>query len=143
MQDRPFREVVEIRGHIIDSMTLPAIMDEIMDRGGEFDVQTLEVGRHKDDPSYARIEVRAGSKAALDALLDRIGRLGATRVRGATVQPPPAPADGVFPDDFYSTTNLRTEVNIGGDWTPVAFPEMDCAILVHGVDRSARCVTLG
>src|SRR5581483_5314716 len=48
MDDRPFREVVEMRGHIIDSMTLPAIMDEIIDRGGEFAVQTLEVGRHKE-----------------------------------------------------------------------------------------------
>src|SRR5438045_1615690 len=98
MADRPFREVVEIRGHIIDSMTLPAIMDEIMDRGGEFDVQTLEVGRHKDDPSYARIEIRASSQAELDALLARVGRLGATRVAAAIVRTAPAPADGVFPD---------------------------------------------
>jgi lysine-ketoglutarate reductase/saccharopine dehydrogenase-like protein (TIGR00300 family) len=143
MEDRPFREVVEIRGHIIDSMTLPTIMDEVMDRGGEFDVQTLQVGRHKEDPSYARIEIRAASQADLDTLLDRVGRLGATPVASAPVQTAAAPADGVFPDNFYSTTNLRTEVNIDGTWAAVAFTEMDCAILVDAEQATARCVTLG
>src|SRR3954451_17570991 len=89
MADLPFREVVEIRGHIIDSMILPAIMDEIMDRGGEFDVQTLEVGRHKDDPSYARLEVRAATREELDLLLDQVQRLGATSVRESPVQTAP------------------------------------------------------
>ena len=32
-----FSEIVELRGHIIDSYALPRIMDEVMDRGGEFD----------------------------------------------------------------------------------------------------------
>ena len=69
MVERPFSEVVEIRGHIIDSMILPTIMDEIMDRGGDFDVQTFEIGRRKDEPSYARIEIRASSAEELEALI--------------------------------------------------------------------------
>src|SRR5438552_18023725 len=86
MVERPFSEVVEIRGHIIDSMILPQIMDEIMDRGGDFDVQTFEIGRRKDAPSYARLEIRAGSPEQLEALVDRVGRLGAT---GTPVRPAP------------------------------------------------------
>jgi len=31
-----FSETVELHGHIIDSYALPRIMDEVMDRGGEF-----------------------------------------------------------------------------------------------------------
>jgi len=140
--DLPFSDVVEIRGHIIDSMILPRIMDEIMDRGGEFEIQAMEVGRRKEDPSYARIEIRAGAKEELEALLDRVGRLGATPVRVSPARTLPSPADGVFPDDFYSTTNLQTEVNVAGAWIPVAYPEMDCGILLDGQAGTARCVTL-
>ena len=43
--------------------------------------------------------------------------------------------DGVFPDDFYSTTNLETVVRLGGHWVPVENPEMDCGIVVTG-DRA-------
>jgi lysine-ketoglutarate reductase/saccharopine dehydrogenase-like protein (TIGR00300 family) len=43
----------------------------------------------------------------------------------------PAPADGVFPDGFYSTTNLETVVRLGGQWVPVEQPEMDCGLLVR------------
>ena len=40
--------------------------------------------------------------------------------------------DGVFPDGFYSTTNLETVVRLGGHWVPVENPEMDCGIVVDG-----------
>jgi lysine-ketoglutarate reductase/saccharopine dehydrogenase-like protein (TIGR00300 family) len=43
--------------------------------------------------------------------------------------------DGVFPDDFYSTTNLETLVRLGTSWVPVEQPEMDCGLLVHGEGR--------
>jgi lysine-ketoglutarate reductase/saccharopine dehydrogenase-like protein (TIGR00300 family) len=44
----------------------------------------------------------------------------------------PAPSDGVFPDGFYSTTNLETVVRLDGQWVPVEQPEMDCGLLVVG-----------
>ena len=28
----------------------------------------------------------------------------------------PAPADGVLPEGFFSTTNLPTYVKVGGEW---------------------------
>jgi len=140
--EKLYSEVVEIRGHIIDSMILPTIMDEIMDRGGEFDVQAFEIGRRKDQPSYARLEIRAGSLEELEALLDRVGRLGASPVRASPVQTAPALTGGVFPDNFYSTTNLHTLVNLDGEWRPVAFPEMDCGIIIDRSSRSAWCIPI-
>ena len=142
MEERPFRDTVELRGHIIDSMILPSIMDEIMDRGGDFDVQELQVGRRKDEPSYCRIEIRAASREELETLVDRVGRLGAVRVQASAARTEPAPADGMFPDGFYSTTNLQTLVNIGGEWTPVEYPEMDCGIALDVDERTARCITI-
>ena len=38
--------------------------------------------------------------------------------------------EGIFPEGFYSTSNLPTEVLIGGRWVTVENIEMDCAIAV-------------
>ncbi len=42
----------------------------------------------------------------------------------------PAPADGVLPDDFFSTTNLPTYVKVGGVWRLPLEPRMDSAIVL-------------
>ncbi|HMG17504.1 MAG TPA: hypothetical protein VK573_02175, partial [Gemmatimonadales bacterium] len=41
----------------------------------------------------------------------------------------PAPADGVLPDGFFSTTNLPTYVKLPGDWRRPRLPRMDCVIV--------------
>ncbi|MGZ3373830.1 MAG: ornithine cyclodeaminase family domain, partial [Gemmatimonadaceae bacterium] len=41
-----------------------------------------------------------------------------------------APADGVLPDDFFTTTNLPTYVKIGGKWRMPREPRMDAALLL-------------
>jgi lysine-ketoglutarate reductase/saccharopine dehydrogenase-like protein (TIGR00300 family) len=42
----------------------------------------------------------------------------------------PAPADGVLPEDFFSTTNLPTYVRIRGEWKLPREPRMDSALLI-------------
>ena len=46
----------------------------------------------------------------------RIQVHGANPVDPGTALTRPAPSDGVFPDDFYSTTNLDTFVRLDRDW---------------------------
>src|SRR5208283_4546575 len=41
----------------------------------------------------------------------------------------PAPADGVLPEGFYSTTNLPTWVKSDGQWTMPREPRMDAALV--------------
>src|SRR5215813_4388415 len=125
-----FSEIVELRGHIIDSYALPRIMDEVMDLGGEFVIQDIQVGRRKDEQSYARIQITAPDRELLEMLLDRAQRIGAVPEMVEPVKLVPAPADGVFPEEFYSTTNLATDVRIANKWIEVQWPEMDCAIAV-------------
>ncbi len=43
----------------------------------------------------------------------------------------PAPADGVLPDGFFSTTNLPTYVRVAGAWRRPRLPRMDCVIVLH------------
>jgi lysine-ketoglutarate reductase/saccharopine dehydrogenase-like protein (TIGR00300 family) len=138
----PFTETIELRGHIIDSLVLPQIMDEVMDRGGEFVIQQIDVGRRKDEPSYARIQISAPDAELLELLVDRAQRIGAILEQVDHVQTSPAPADGVFPEGFYSTTNLETEVRLNGAWVKVDWPEMDCAIAVDSDTGRAWTVAL-
>ena len=137
-----FTETVELHGHIIDSYALPRIMDEIMDRGGEFVIEDIRVGRRKDEPSYARIQISAPDRELLDLLLDRAERIGAVREEPASVQLAPAPADGVFPEGFYSTTNLETAVRLNQRWVGVEWPEMDCGIAADPSENRAWTVAL-
>lgn len=59
----------------------------------------------------------------------------------------PAPADGVLPDGFFSTTNLPTYVKVGGRWRLPAEPRMDAALVLRGdgsvVVREGRRVRAG
>jgi lysine-ketoglutarate reductase/saccharopine dehydrogenase-like protein (TIGR00300 family) len=138
----PFSEIVELRGHIIDSYALPRIMEEVMDRGGDFVIEEIRVGRRKDEPSYARIQISAPNQELLDVLLDRAQRIGAVPEEVEQVSLLPAPAEGVFPEGFYSTTNLDTAVRLSGQWVKVEWPEMDCAIAVDPAANRAWTVAL-
>jgi lysine-ketoglutarate reductase/saccharopine dehydrogenase-like protein (TIGR00300 family) len=54
-----------------------------------------------------------------------------------------APADGIFPDDFYATTHLPTQVRLNGRWVEVSQIEMDLGILVDEGVSTARAIPMG
>ncbi len=62
-------EEVEVRGHIVDSLLLPKILDRILQMGGTFEIHECKIGVRRSDPSYARIGIRAGSPEAIDAII--------------------------------------------------------------------------
>jgi lysine-ketoglutarate reductase/saccharopine dehydrogenase-like protein (TIGR00300 family) len=59
----------------------------------------------------------------------------------------PAPADGVLPQNFFSTTNLPTYVRIGGEWRLPRESRMDSALVLDADDvlwvREGRRVRKG
>ena len=54
-----------------------------------------------------------------------------------------APADGMFPDEFYATTHLPTQVRVRGQWVEVEGIEMDLGIRVDPRQPAARTVPMG
>ncbi|MDA2916909.1 TIGR00300 family protein [Nitrospinae bacterium AH_259_B05_G02_I21] len=135
-------ELIEVRGHIIDSLLLPKILDEIIAAGGSFTIQDVQVGERRVDPSYARIEVVASSPEALEAILGRITQHGAKLVHEEDALLEAASMDGVFPEGFYPTTNLRTSVRLGGRWHEVEVSEMDCGIVWDPAAERAAAVPM-
>lgn len=130
VQKKVHTEEIELRGHIIDSWVLPRVFDAVMDLGGEFEVLEIQVGKRKDETSHARLRVAAPSAPQLAEIMTQLQELGAEVVGKADVETKPAPRDGALPPDFYSTSNLPTEVRLGGRWIAVDGTEMDVAILV-------------
>jgi hypothetical protein len=47
-------EVVEVEGHIIDSLTLAKVMDVILAAGADYRVMDVHIGRTNNDESSAR-----------------------------------------------------------------------------------------
>lgn len=141
MSDTAFVEEVELRGHIIDSLLLPKVLDEVLTHGCTYVLKEMKVGERQTDPSFARIEVRAGSADALTEVLAAIHPHGAVPVAEYDCQIETADMDGAFPEGFYSTTNFRTQVRLGGEWIEVEDQEMDCGVLVDP-EGAARCVAM-
>ncbi len=132
-------EVIELSGHIIDSWTLPRAWDAIMDRGGNFAVEEMRVGVNKTESSYARIRVDAPDDETLDRILTEVQQFGAVLVHKEDVVTTAVEQDGVLPAKFYSTTNLPTQVRIGGQWVTVESIEMDVAVIIDRAKKYAYC----
>jgi lysine-ketoglutarate reductase/saccharopine dehydrogenase-like protein (TIGR00300 family) len=135
-------EDIELQGHIIDSLLLPKVLDEILTRGGSYVVKDIRIGQRQTDPSYARLEVRAGSGQLLEDILAAIHDHGAVPVAARNCAYLLADMPGAFPEGFYSTTNYRTQVRLGGEWIEVEDQEMDCGILLDLDGKSARCTPM-
>jgi lysine-ketoglutarate reductase/saccharopine dehydrogenase-like protein (TIGR00300 family) len=135
-------EEVEIQGHIIDSLLLPKVLDEILTHGGTYTLKDIRIGQRQADTSYARIEVRAPTAVQLDEILDIIHDHGATPTSADDCSVVAADMDGAFPEEFYSTTNYRTQIRLHGEWIDVEDQEMDCGILVDPEGGAARCIPM-
>jgi lysine-ketoglutarate reductase/saccharopine dehydrogenase-like protein (TIGR00300 family) len=135
-----FSEQIELRGHIIDSLLLPKVLDEILTGGGSFTIREIKIGKQRNDPSYASIEVMASSPEAVDDIVRRLRQQGAEVVEQKGVRLAEAPADGVFPPDFYVTTNQQTYVHHNGKWIEVEPVTMDCGIAVDVQKSTASTV---
>src|SRR6058998_3749271 len=135
-----FSETIELRGHIIDSLILPKVLDQILTHGASFKIAEIKIGQKRADQSFARIEVTAETSDALDELVLRLRQHGAETVERANVQLAKAPEGGVFPHDFYVTTNQQTFVRFDGKEIEVRPAMMNSAIVVDRKRRSARAV---
>jgi len=130
-------DTIEARGHLIDSGLLSAIFDKIIELKGSYEILHFDIGRTNDDPSRIQMRVTAPDRPALDDLLQQITTFGAHAVGERDALVKAAEKDRCVPDDFYSTTNHRTHVRLGGRWVEVESQRMDAVIIVTG--QAATC----
>ena len=136
------QETVILSGHIIDSLILAKVLDTIVMMGGLFDLPEVKIGTTRDEPSSARIIIRAPSSERLSEILRAIQPHGAVREAMHDCLLATAPTDGVFPEQFYATTHLPTQVRVDGRWVNVDPIEMDVGIRVKSAGDSATAAAV-
>jgi hypothetical protein len=122
-------ETVELQGHIFDTGVFAQLLNDVIEYGGDYRIEHVQPGRGHTDESIARLVVSADDVEQLSRILMRLQTHGVNQVTAGSAMLRPALRDGVFPDDFYSTTNLDTQIHLNGHWIEVVNPEMDWASL--------------
>ena len=139
MSPQSYSEIVEAEGHLIDSRLLTSVFDKVIERGAGFDVLEFTIGRTNEEFSHLHLRVTTETREGLRELLESLLPLGChPRPQGeARLE---EACDGFVPDDFYSTTNHRTEIHHAGRWVEVERQRMDAVVVV--LDGRAVCRTL-
>src|SRR6185437_4864562 len=130
-------EVVEAQGHLIDSHIMERIFDTVVEAGGRFEVEHFSIGRTNSDPSKLRLRIEVPSQQQMEKLMPQLLGLGCAAVESGDAELRSAERDRCAPEDFYSTTNQRTQVRRHGTWMDVQNQRMDAMIVVE--DGRASC----
>ncbi len=135
-----FEQMVEAKGHLIDSGIMSRILDRIIEGKCSFEILKFDVGKTNDDESRTRIKIHSPNIQSMNELLDVLVPLGCYLAEEQNAQFMPAPGRAHVPDDFYSTTNYRTYIRANGEWKPVFDQRMDGVIRLDA--DGPHCVKL-
>ena len=135
-----YSKIIEVKGHLIDSLVLTKIFDSVMDLEGKFEVMKISVGKLKTDESYAKLKIIGKNNAHLNEIITVLHREGATTKTQKNCKTKAATRNMVFPDNFYSTTNNHTSIYHNNKWINVDNMMMDKCIIVKG--NKATCVPI-
>ncbi len=127
-------------GHLIDSGIITRILNAIVDAGADYRVVSFTMGKSRADSSHLELELRAGTPETLESLTGHLVNLGCFERNAAEAKLSPAPARSCVPEDFYATTNRRTQVFLAGAWRDVANLRMDGVIVAHGTDLRCKLI---
>ena len=131
-------ETVDAEGHLIDSGDLQAILTTIVEQGAAYEILTFDMGRTNSSPSRLSVRLTAESRESLDHLLATLTTYGCYVAGAPDAVVRVNDIAGAAPLDFYSTTNHRTQVLLGGRWVTVDHQRMDAAIVVDGARAFCR-----
>ena len=119
-------------GHLIDSGIMSEILNVILSEGADYTVLSFDIGKVKTEKSKMELLLKCKTAEQLSVVSGRLTALGAYEKGAVEAVFKPAEKNACVPEDFYSTTNHRSEVFTGGRWVPVGSQRMDGVIVRHG-----------
>ncbi|MCC7497867.1 MAG: TIGR00300 family protein [Bryobacterales bacterium] len=128
----PLQEVVEAEGHLIDSHIMERIFDTVVECDGRFEVEHFHIGRTNSEPSRLRLRIEAADSEQMAKMMSALLGLGCSPVDSSDAELMTIGRDRCAPVDFYSTTNHRTLVRLGGKWIPAENQRMDALLVAEG-----------
>jgi len=123
-------ETVKADGHLIDSGNFQSILTTVVEHGSEYEILRFDVGRKNAEGSHLTLCLTSDTPARLHDLLSKLSVFGCYVKDTPEVLLRTADLDGAVPVDFYSTTNHRTSVFLGGAWVPADEQRMDAVLVV-------------
>ena len=134
----PLSEVVAAEGHLIDSHILEQIFDTAVECGVRYEVEEFRIGRTNADASHLRLKLEAPTAEAMARVLEQLLPLGCSPVEGGDAVTERVEKDCCAPENFYSTTNHKTEVRINGKWVTVENQRMDAMVVIQNGKAACR-----
>jgi hypothetical protein len=130
--------IIELSGHIIDSLTLAKVIDRIQAVGVDYQVNDIRIGRHKQDVSVAHISIWSQFPDVVSSLLDDLKTYGASPIAENPVQLALSPADGLLPEHACIRWVPPTEILLNQTWLPVRAQGLELTIVVDPAQNVAR-----
>lgn len=116
-------------GHLIDSGQLTTILNLIIQEGADYEITRFDVGKTPDDESTMRILLKAEDEVQLESTAAKLTAFGVRAVGESEAEWSKVVRDMAAPENFYSTTNHKTEVFYGAKWQTVGHQRMDAAVV--------------
>jgi len=127
-------------GHLIDSGILTQTLNTIIADGADYEIIELKVGKTNTQESVIEIDLICETEEQIQALSPKLVQFGSYEKKTPEALFKVAPGDKCVSEDFYSTTNHRTEVFYNKKWCQVANQRMDAVIVLK--DEGPICVKL-
>jgi lysine-ketoglutarate reductase/saccharopine dehydrogenase-like protein (TIGR00300 family) len=127
-------------GHLIDSGLLTRMLNLVVEAGADYRIITFSMGKVRTDSSRLEIEVSCQRPEQLESLTGLLVNQGCYEKQVGEAVLRPAVKDSCVPDDFYATTNRRTQVFLRGAWREVADMRMDGVIVSRGQDLTCKLI---
>ena len=121
--------IVQAEGHLIDSGILSNILNTILVKGGDYRIISFQVGKTPEETSRLTIELIAETETLLDSIIPSIKLFGIFEKLVPSASLIVVDKDKHAPEEFYSTSNHRTEVFYEGNWYQVSAQRMDGALV--------------
>ncbi len=135
------KNIYQAKGHLIDSGLFSKIVNTILEEGLDYTVEKILIGKIQDEQSVVRFSISAQTDEELDNILTKISPLGVYTLNDENATFEVANKNQHAPQNFYSTTNHRTEVFTKNRWIEVKDQRMDAVIIKYN-DTLLKCVKL-
>lgn len=123
--------VIELKGHIIDSLTLAKVIDLIQTAQADYKMNFIDVGYGKNDFSTAHIAISMPDKIQLDKLLSELITYGAKPIENFSASYTACSADGELPKDALLIESSLQRVFINGTWVPLEASDATHTVVVY------------
>jgi len=110
------KTVIELKGHLIDSLTLAKVIDIIHTHNVSYRVDFIDVGHEKSDLSTAHLSLESDDKADLQTLLEELKTYGAIPLAGEASDLAECLQDGQAPENALLLEDCLNKVLVKGKW---------------------------